>query len=243
VKPATLLLLAALAGAGLPGPANAAGDTPPSVNVNSIKDPEMRSYRSIWAGIEAFDENHALAPGASLRFQMTHADGGPANASDGLLLRLAGDDSSKPVAIDAGGRFTVERDRAAYDADASFILNKKSGLYTARPDIRSPGLPENVRRLGDLRLECRVLVAIIKEQLPFLAKAAINTMFMTGDWCGKKDVNFSFVADREVTGVTMRAGGRSQELQLEGWRYMVPVGSGNWPDDALIELQYATPTN
>jgi hypothetical protein len=238
---AALLFCLALAGSaqasGAPAP-----DTP-EVKVNSIKDPEMRAYRSIWAGIEAFDENHALAPGAVLRFQMTHADGGPANASDGLLLRLAGDDSSKPVPIDAGGRFTVERDRAAYDADASFILNKKNGLYTARPDIRSPGLPDNVRRLGDLRLECRVLVAIIKEQLPFLAKAAINTMFMTGDWCGKKDVNFSFVADKEIAAVTMRAGGRSQELQLEGWRYMVPVGSKDWPDDALIELQYTVPTN
>jgi len=242
VKPAALLLLAALAGPGLPGHASAADDTPPSVNVNGIKDPEMRSYRSIWAGIEAFDENHALAPGASLRFQMTRADGGPANAGDGLALRLAGDEASQPVIIDAGGRFTVERDRAAHDADASFILNKKSGLYTARPDIRSPGLPENLRRLGDLRLECRVLVAIIKEQLPFLAKAAINTMFMTGDWCDKKDVNFSFVAGREPVAATIRSGDRSQDLQIEGWRYMVPVGSKDWPDDALIELQYAAPT-
>jgi hypothetical protein len=243
MKTAALLLLAALAGAGMPGPAGAADGTPPSVNVNGIRDPEMRTYRSIWAGIEAFDDNHALAPGATLRFQMTRADGGPANAGDGLVLRLAGDEVSKPVLIDADARFTVERDRAAYDADATYILNKKSGLYTARPDVRSPGLPGNVRRLGDLRLECRVLVAIIKEQIPFLAKAAINSLFLTSDWCGKKDVNFSFVADREVTGATMRAGGRSQELQLEGWRYMVPVGSKDWPDDALIELQYTVPTN
>jgi hypothetical protein len=54
-------------------------------------------------------------------------------------------------------------------------------------------------------------------------------------------VNFSFVADKEVTAATMRAGGRTQELQLEGWRYMVPVGSRDWPDDTLIELQYAAP--
>jgi hypothetical protein len=66
-----------------------------------------------------------------------------------------------------------------------------------------------------------VLVAIVKEQLPFLAKAAINSLFLTSDWCGKKDVNFSFVADREVAGAWMRSGGRTQELQAEAgatWR-------------------------
>jgi hypothetical protein len=145
------------------------------------------------------------------------------------------------VRIDAEGWFRGARHRGAYEADATYILNKKNGLYTARPDIRTPGLPDNVRRLGDLRLECRVLVAIIKEQLPFLAKAAINSLFLTSDWCGKKDVNFSFVADREVAGAWMRSGGRTQELQAEGWRYMAPVGSKDWPDDALIELRYAAP--
>jgi hypothetical protein len=237
--PAAWILCVALAGGAQA--ADAPPAAPPSVKVNAIKDPEMRSYRSIWAGIEAFDEYHALAPGASLRFQMTHADGGPANAADGLQLRLASNDGSAPVRIDADGRFTVARDRGAYEADATYILNKKNGLYTARPDIRTPGLPDNVRRLGDLRLECRVLVAIIKEQLPFLAKAAINSLFLTSDWCGKKDVNFSFVADREVAGAWMRSGGRTQELQAEGWRYMAPVGSKDWPDDALIELRYAAP--
>jgi hypothetical protein len=239
---ATLFLCLALGAAAqaADAPASAA---PPSVNVNGIKDPEMRSYRSIWAGLDAFDEHHALAPDAALRFQMTHADGGPAGAADGLALRLASDEGSKPVIIDADGRFTVARDRPAYDADATYILNKKNGLYTARPDVRTPGLPGNVRRLGDLRLECRVLVAIIKEQIPFLAKAAINSLFLTSDWCGKKDVKFSFVADKEVSSATLRAGGRTQELDLEGWRYMVPVGSKDWPDDALIELQYAAPAN
>lgn len=48
----------------------------------------------------------------------------------------------------------MPRSQAAYETDATFVLNKKSGLFTYYPDIHSPGLPQNVRRLVDLRLEC-----------------------------------------------------------------------------------------
>ena len=116
--------------------------------------------------------------GDTLRFRMRHADGGPANADDGLRLRLASDDGTfqENVPIDAAGLLTVQRSQAAYDADATFILNRKNGLYTGHPEVRTAGLPDNVRRLGDLRLECRVTIAIVKEQMPFMARAAINAV-------------------------------------------------------------------
>jgi hypothetical protein len=235
---ARALLLAALAGAGLPGVAGAADESTPSVNVNAIKAPEMRSYRSVSAGLDAFDRHHALAPGASLRFRMWHADGGPAGAADGLALRLASDEVSIPVPIDADGRLIIERNQAMYEADASFILNKKNGQFHALPDIRTPGLPGHVRRLGDLRLECRVLVAIAKENMGFTARAALTGLMLTSDWCGKKKLKFSQPELATLAAATIRAGGREQELELNGSHYLAPIGDMEWPDDALIELRY-----
>ena len=239
MKTAALLLLAALAGAALP--AGAAEDATPSVNVNSVRNPEMRSYRSIWAGFKAFDDHHALAPDAPLRFRLLRPDGHPAGAADGLALRLASEGASVPVPIGADGMLEIARSQAAYDADATFILNQKSGRFGARPEIRTPGLPDKVRRLGDLRLECRVGVAIAKDQMPFLARAAINTLMLGTDWCGKKEMQVAFTADRALDGATIRHGDRAAELTLQGEAFMAPLGSPAWPDDALIELKFAQP--
>jgi hypothetical protein len=242
MKSAALLLLAALAAAGLPGAAAAAAaplEDTPSVNVNAIRNPEMRSYRSVWAGLDTFDAYRALAPAAPLRFRILRADGSPARSADGLALRLASDDASVPVPVGADGLLSIERNRAAYDADATFILNQKDGTFSARPEIRTPGLPADVRRLGDLRLECRVMVAIAKERMSFVAKAALNTLMLGSDWCGKKDMNLAFPAPPGLESARLSHGGRTTELTLHDEDFMAPIGDRSWPDDALITLKTA----
>jgi hypothetical protein len=214
-----------------------------SVHVTGIADPEMRSYRSVAAGLDAFDAHRALAPNATLRFRMRHADGSPATADDGLQLRLASDDGSfqETVPIDAAGLLTVQRNEAAYDADATFILNRKNGKYTGHPEVRTAGLSDNVRRMGDLRLECRVTIAIVKEQIPFLAKAALNTVMLTSDWCAKKAFNYGAMAPRPGARATLRAGDRSRTLEVHGWNALVPIGDTSWPDDALVQFDDGPP--
>ncbi|WP_075795648.1 hypothetical protein [Massilia putida] len=217
----------------------------PSVHVAGITNPEMRSYRSVAAGLDAFDANRALAPNATLRFRMRHADGAPADAGEGLQLRLASDDGSfqENVPIDAAGLLAVARNQAAYDADATFILNRKNGLYTAHPEVRTAGLPDNVRRLGDLRLECRVTIAIFKEQIPFLAKATLNTLMLTSDWCAKKDFNYGAIALRKGVRAVLRDGERVRALETHGWNAMVPIGDTAWPDDAIVQFDDGTSEN
>jgi len=240
MRRAALLLLAALAGAGLPGAA-AAAEEPPSVSVNGIRNPEMRSYRSVWAGLDSFDEYRALAPAAPLRFRILRADGSPAGSADGLALRLASDEGSVPVPVGADGLLSIERNRAAYEADATFILNQKDGVFSARPEIRTPGLPADVRRLGDLRLECRVMVAIAKERMSFMAKAALNTLMLGGDWCGRKNMNLAFPVPPGLESARISHDGRAVELTLHDTDFMAPIGDRSWPDDALIKLKFAQP--
>lgn len=242
MKTAAFILGLALAGSvhAIDAPQAAAEETP-SVSVTGIRNPEMRSYRSVWAGLDAFDEYRALAPAAPLRFRILRADGSPAGSADGLALRLASDEGSVPVPIGTDGLLTIERKRAAYDADATFILNQKDGVFSARPEIRTPGLPDNVRRLGDLRLECRVMVAIARERMSFVARAALNTLMLGSDWCGKKDMNLAFPAPPGLEAARLSHGGRAVALTLHDRDFMAPIGDRSWPDDALITLQFAPP--
>jgi len=234
--PSALLLVCALSASVLP-PARAEA-TVPSVTVKGVPDPEMRTYRNVAAGLDAFDAHRGLAPDAVLRFRMRRADGSPAGADDALRLRLASDDGAfqADVPVDAAGLLTVPRSQAAWDADATFILNRRSGQYTGHPDVRTAGLPDDVRRLGDLRLECRVTIAIVKEQMPFLAKAAINTLMLTSDWCAKQDFNMGVPAPRYGAHAVLRDGERTRALPARGWTVDVPIGDTSWPDDALVQF-------
>ena len=73
-----------------------------------------------------------------------------------------------------------------------------------------------------------------------MAKAAINTLLMTTDWCGKKGMNFNFPATTPLAGATLRSGARSLALEVGEWQYNVPIGDASWPDDALVELSEAS---
>ena len=210
------------------------------VPVNGMKKPEMRNYRAAWAGFEAFDKQRALAPAAPLHFRMVSRNPSAVAPLDGVELKIVGDDTI-PVPIAADGKFTLPRVQAAYDSDALLVLNRKQGLLRASPDIRTPGLPDNVRRLGDLRLECQVLVAVVKEEIPFMVNALINSLLLTRDWCSKDKLSIGFRADRKPASATLVHGERRQAVQVTGEEYVAPIGDSSWPDDALIELTYENP--
>ncbi len=213
----------------------------PVVPVNGMKKPEMRNYRAAWAGFEAFDKHRALAPAASLHFRMISRNPSAAAPIDGVELKIVGDDESIPVPIAADGKFTLPRVQAAYDSDALLVLNRKQGLLRAMPDIHTPGLPENARRLGDLRLECQVLVAVVKEEIPFMVNALINSVLLTRDWCNKDKMEIGFRAPRAPKSATLVHGDRKKEIRVIENEFVAPLGDAAWPDDALIELTFEKP--
>ena len=214
------------------------------VHVNAMRDPEVRKYKVILAGLDAFDDYHRMAPQADrLRFRLEKRgkedDPGPAPA-----LRLVGNDGfNLPLPLGADRRFTVPRSEQAEDADSELELNRKRNLYRIAADVRTPGLAANQRRLGDLRLECRVTVAMAKVEIPFMIRALLNSILLTTDWCSffdnKKNATFRFNAGRPVAEALLVEGKRSALLASSGQSYSVPLGEGSWGDDAIIELTYA----
>lgn len=229
------------------------------VHVNAMRNPEVRKYKVILAGLDAFDRHRQLAPAADgLRFRLTPRK---QDASvEPLSARLVGDGGfSLPIAIDAERRFTVPRSEAAEDAQSELELNRKRHVYRTDPDVRTPRLPDNQRRLGDLRLECKVTVAMAKEEIPTLWILTINTLMLRTDWCNffgdpedfrwegvSKKAHFPFRSEQPLAGAVLVDGNRSAKLEVKGQTFHVPIGNPTWSDEAVVELSYAeaaeTPT-
>jgi hypothetical protein len=251
----TIALALALCGAA--AGAAAQDDDIQKVPVNGVKNPEMKSYRAVSKGLDMFDSEHDLAPAVpQLRFrvmlnkskyQCIGVCGTTALAVPGggeqFALRIAGDDVSVHVPIAADGYFLVPRSEALYDANADLILNQKKGGYKMSVEVRTPGLPDNVRRLGDLRLECKVQVAIAKEEIPLWVVALANSILLSRDWCmatmAKEVPNFGFFSPATLASARMTYGDRSEGIETDKHSFKVKLGDKSWPDDALVHLEYA----
>jgi hypothetical protein len=248
---ATALLLAQLVG----GPVAAqVADAPPAkqaeagepdaaapqmVIINGSRSPELQPYRYMLSGLDAFDDDHALAPAATeVRFRLRGKGKASADVLAGAVVRLSGKDTDIVLPLADDGGFVLPRNRAAEDDNADVVVNRKKNSIGWNPDIRSAGVPDGMRRMGDVRLECRVLVAVAKNYIPFLVRAMINTLTLTTDWCGFKDFELSVRSDREISSATLVEGERRRPLKIgdDGKSYSVPIGDKTYSNDALIEL-------
>jgi len=235
------ITFAILLGAGLPAVGqDSKPGSPEEIQVNAMRDPEVRKYAAILAGLDAFDTHHGMAPkvpALTFRIEPKGSAGKPVLAA----ARLGGDGGfSLPLAVDANDLFTVPRSRAALDANSELVINQKRRQYRVTAVVNSPGLPANVRRLGDLRLECRVQVAIIKEEIPLWIVLTANTVLRTRDWCGFEfdgKSGFRYKHGQAVRSAVLVEGNRSALIETEGKRFRVPLADRRWSDDALIELE------
>jgi hypothetical protein len=249
----------------LAGAAEQASAPPPQqgmpqvVTIQAVRDVDEVSYRKIYKGMQVFDANRQLAPRAELRFRLyPRAE----NASfKGLTLTLAGGKTEIPVQLDQHQSFSLPKDPALAKAGAMLMTNKKAGTYAWRVDIRTPGLPPNTRRLGDLRLECKVdmkgaeLRRIVRDPSIMAASAL-------GDPCTHRTFQNPFFAERPVFNVTLVFGTRREAIagewmyansarllpdaiqDLADWRhtrdrqYIPAIADPSWPDDTLLEFEY-----
>jgi hypothetical protein len=245
----TILIVSALALASASSQAWSDDDPVSSITVKGVKNPEMRSYRSLVAGMDAFEQNHALAPAVpELRYRVTVKRRKAGADMENLTLRIAGKEDSIAVPLAPDHSFSLPRSQAALEEDADLVLNRKKGTFSGTVEVRTPGLPERTVRLGDLRLECQVTVAIIKSGFNFLARAAINTAMTGSDWCNVKHAQFwqgipGDPDDATLESATIFAGNRSANLKVEEGSFLPPLSDQSWPDDALIELKTGSQDN
>ena len=225
--------------------AAAPGDTArqemqPVVDVQGTRHPDLRPYRTMLKGLDAYADHQRLAPGAPLRFMLFPAT--PQARLDGVTLHLSADNLSIPVPLAADGGFTLTRDKTAYDANADLVSNKKRDTLRWRADIHTPGLPQNVRRLGDLRLECEIRWAVEQDDLPFVRRKLFR---LAGGPCHSSLIHVPFPVFRKLLAVQARSGERTLDIRVtdDRQRYVPPLHDLSWEDDTLLTITYADDGN
>lgn len=241
----------------------AAAQDAPAVTVSALRDPVDKSYRKMMRGMALFNELHAMAPGAALRYRLWRRR--PDTDMNGVTVAVVGDSFELPVAVADNGTFALGRYDQAIAENASVRPNRRAGSMTWRVDIRTPGLPGNVRRLGDLRLECRVgMAAGLVSQYPSLFDRLVDYVLGARPFCEQQEPPYLFFADRPLFGVALVSGNRRKTLSvgelyaglahgrsptdelsycdcaaLLDRAYFVPLGDRSWPDDTRVELEYS----
>lgn len=212
-----------------------------SVVVSGMRSPELKPYRIMLAGLDAFDKFHAFAPTApSVRFKLRPRSGAMAVDMENLTLRLAGDTTSTPLPLAEDHSFVLPRSELAENDNADLLLNKKKGDYRWQPMVYSEGVPANMRRLGDLRLECQVLIAIAKKEISFLLNMTVSAFVGGTNWCGVKNFYMGTASTRTIKSATLINGEQRVPLKVEdgGKSYSSPVGHEKYGDDVLIEFEF-----
>ena len=262
-----LVAVACAATAVLAAPASAQdpGTTLPPVNVTGtqLRDPVEKSYRRMLRGMDLFERQRAvLAPGAALRFRVLQRK--PGVRLDDLELAIAARGIDIPVDVAPDRTIVLPRDAKAEATHAVVTPNRKALTKTWRADVRTPGVPPNARRLGDLRLECQVgLEAGLVSNSPSWIVRLYDALDTTPAYCSRRNNQYLFFADRPLFGVTLVAGARRESLPVgrlwagaaddPGLRqdlpfcdcemlvdrtYFVPLADASWPHDTLVVFDF-----
>ncbi len=185
-----------------------AADPAPVVAVPGVRDPALKSYQHMLKGLDAFDSHKAFAPQADLRFRLIRQSDAPPTP---FTLRIANDEESVTVPVASDDRFELPRVASLASADAELILNAKKGTVRWRPDVRSPDVPPDARRLGDLRLECAVRWGVERDELSFVQRSFFR---MVGGPCTSGAVAVYFLLPRAALSATLVQGERRLKLTL-----------------------------
>lgn len=234
-----------------------------TISAKANPDPVEKSYRKMIRGMDLFDKERALlSPQGSLRFKLLPRR--PDTDMKRIEMEVIGTTVDFAVPISPDGTFTLARNPLAYDENAQVSPNRRAQSMTWRTDIRTPGLPPNTRRLGDLRLECRVgMEAGLISNTSNIVGRMVKVLLDTPAYCDRQVPLYLFFADRPLFSVALVAGQRREILSIDmlyaaasddpklkdelpycdcevlvDRTYVLPLGDRSWPDDTRVEFDY-----
>lgn len=245
----------------------AAGQLAPvTISAQANRDPVEKSYRKMVRGMDLFERQRSLSPQGVLRFKLLPRKRD--TSLNNLDLLVLSERVELPVPIAPDQTFTLPRHLQALAEDAQVTPNRKFLTMTWRTDIRTPGLPSNTRRLGDLRLECQVGMeaGLISNSSTFVGRLT-SAVIDTPAYCDRPAPQYLFFADRPLFSVTLVNGPRREVLSLDKLyagasddpslpgdlpfcdcevlldrTYVLPLGDRSWPNDTLVEFDFMEDT-
>lgn len=231
-------------GAAEAGTAEAPSDgTPPKVvEVKGVRDPELQPYRIMAAGFRAMETHRALAPQVTeLRFRLAPRQAAPAGIMAGLTLTLDSDQGRVAVPLASDYSFALPTNPGAAGDRAHLTLNRNQSNIRWTVQLRSPGLADGMMRLGDARMECQVLVSVVKKLAGMALSLGLSGVMRTTDWCSAKEFKVPTFAPRRISSAVLLHGGERVALQVtdDATGFFAPLADQRYAHDDLIELVYA----
>ncbi|MCW2318622.1 hypothetical protein M2322_004191 [Rhodoblastus acidophilus] len=212
----------------------------PDVIVTAGEQSEGISYQAIVRGIEAFSRYKRLAPGATPKFVVQPRQ--PNASLKGLNLIVATASRDIDVPLDKNGVFAAPQNEVGENSEARIILNRPDEAYAIKPFVRTPGLPPNIRRLGDFRAQCEMRWAMERdnESVPLSARLLAGAL---GSACHNSMIKIIFREPRPIVEIWLMSGQRREALPQERIRadrvsFIPPLEDDSWPNDTLIELKF-----
>ncbi len=219
---------------------------------------EQKTVAQLLAIRQSFEKHHGLAPQAELRIRLypRHDDAD----LERLSLSLRAEGLQRPVPLDEQQRFEIDPAWAALPADTVLRSGAREGRLAWHPDIRTPGLPPNTRRLGDLRLECHADLVGSSHLARGIVTPSYLALAALTDVCSRYDV-YGHYADVPVFRITLVDGARRRQLpyahlhgsvtgqshpmhalldwpyRLRDRFYWLPLSDASWSDDTLVVLE------
>jgi hypothetical protein len=199
------------------------------VEISSYRGPELRSYSQMLKGLQAYQEKQQLAPNSELYFILI-----PKRSDiplEGLSMRLASDETSIKIPIDATGKFQLPFIELKNDNEYDLILNRPKGQFYIKPYVKSAGLQDDTKRMGDLRLECQVRWAIEKQDVSFVFSTYVK-LLASGNPCTSNTVAVFFYAPKSVNTVAIDTPKKKYDIRVESsGQYTLPLQETDISDD------------
>lgn len=205
------------------------------VEVSSQKGLELKSYAQMQKGLKAYAEYNTLAPNSELFFILI-----PKSKNlgvEGVTMRLASDERSINIPIDANGKFQLPDIALQHEDEYDLILNKPKGQFYFKPYVKSANLPDDAKRLGDIRLECQVRWAVEKQDVSIIFLAHVN-LFASGNPCTSRAVIVMYFAPLGVKTVVLNTPKSKLEKKVNSsGQFNLPIWDSSIIDDALIHYE------
>lgn len=231
-----LLILLAVAGS---ADANAGADDTFSAGHHVVEEgarvltPMAWRYRLLNTAQHLFDERAAVqAPGATLTFRLPKVDA----AQPGNQVELVQGDKYVAMPMLSNTTFALVRADSAAQDNALVVVNRnvpKDDVNHPVVQVRSPGLPAGVRRLGDERLACAAQMAMLKAEGPKVQALFAAASLFGLDVCNEIEVTKIDDPTGPYDTVTIEDGPR--RLVMPAHQQQVPhLNDHAWSDDARI---------
>lgn len=219
------------------------GQSPPQLEeevlVNATKSPFSIDAKALRRAAAAFDKDRSLAPEAPLRFRAI--DSTP--KGEALRIWIERDDAVETILAGPDDLLTLPQ--IAFTDGTRLHANRSKETLTLTPEILSPGTALHTRRIGDLRLQCRVDLALHIYEEPLYVRALMPPVSMV---CNSKNFGYYAYAGFQVASAKIRSTDAvksvkgdettdSRDYAAPPLGYVAPLGDRSISDDAVIELK------